>query len=580
MPIREELADRATELAPAPPRRTPRPSLEGTVPWPDEFARRYVALGYWEGRPLGAHLYAAAEANPDAVAVVAGDVRLTYRELTERADGAAIRLSALGLRADDRIIMQLPNGWEFVVLTLACLRLGVIPVMALPAHRRHELSHLAAQSEARAIAVPDTGKDFDYQAMAHEIAGTSDTVSHVLVAGSDVRPDSVDLRALCEPAADPAGARAHLDAHAPGSRSVAIFLLSGGTTGMPKLIARTHDDYAYSVKRCAEVSGFGPGTAYLAVLPMGHNFTLGGPGILGTLINGGRVVIASSPSPAQAFPVIERERVTVAAVVPAVAQRWMEAQESGTRHDIGSLEILQVGGAKLADTLAERIAPALSCLVQQGYGMAEGLICIIRADDPDEVKYGTQGRPICPDDELVVVDDQGESVGQDVPGVLLVRGPCVPRGYYRAPEHNARAFVKDGWYRTGDIVRLRPDGNLVVEGRDKDMINCGGEKVSAEEVENLAYQVDGVGQVAAVAMPDPERGESVCLYVVPGAGKTVCLDDFLVTMERIGVARFKMPKRVVLVDSLPVTNIGKINKKALRADIERRLRGDMNGQQW
>ncbi|MFF5207120.1 (2,3-dihydroxybenzoyl)adenylate synthase [Streptosporangium sp. NPDC000396] len=545
------------------------PSRTGIVPWPDDMVARYVAKGYWEGRSLGERLLAAADATPDTTALVDGELRLSYRELMERADGAALRLHALGLRPDDRIVVQLPNCWEFVVLTLACLRLGVLPVMALPAHRRHEMSYLVDYAEARAIVVPDTIKGFDHQAMARAIADDIDCVEHVVVAGTDVRAGSVDLRALCAPDEDPAAARGKLDGDAPDSRSVAVFLLSGGTTGLPKLIARTHDDYAYNVKRNAEVCGSGPGTVYLAVLPLGHNFPL--LGILGTLMAGGRVVLASSPVPEQAFPMIERERVTAAALVPAIAQRWLEYRESDQSHDLGSLGLLVVGGSRLADHVALRVGPTLGCTLMQGYGMAEGLVNLTRLDDPDEVICHTQGRPICPDDEILIVDEQGEPVAPGEPGVLLTRGPYTPRGYYRAEEQNARAFVGDGWYRTGDIVRLRPDGNLIVEGRDKDMINRGGEKVSAEEVENFAYQVDGVSLAAAVAMPDPDLGERVCLYVVPHSGTTVCLEDVRAVMEHAGVARFKLPERLVLVGSLPSTNVGKIDKKALRADIDERL---------
>jgi 2,3-dihydroxybenzoate-AMP ligase len=539
------------------------PSLPGTVPWPGEYAARYLAQGYWDGRPIGAHVLAAADRSPAAIAVADGGTRLSYRELTRRADGAAARLSALGLRRQDRVVVQLPNSWEFVVLLLACLRLGVIPVMALPG----------------------TVKGFDYQAMAYEIARGCASLSHVLVAGSGAapagsaagpagaRPVSVGLRALCEPADDPAGTRAWLDAHAPAGNDVALFLLSGGTTGVPKLIARTHDDYLCGARCSAAVCRFGPATVYLAVLPMGHSLTLGGPGVLGTLICGGRVAVAPSPAPARAFATIERERVTFAAVVPAVAQRWMDFRRSDASHDLSSLRTLKVGGAKLADHLARRITPVLGCGLQQGYGMAEGLICLTRPDDPDEVCCATQGRPVCPGDQLMVVDDRGEPVGPGESGVLLTRGPYTTRGYYRAPEHNARAFTPDGWYRTGDIVRLRPDGNLVIEGRDKDMINIGGEKVSAEEVENLAYQIEGTRQAAAVAMPDPQAGEAVCLYLVPADGMTVRLEDVLAAMRRLGMARFKAPRRLVLVDSLPVTAIGKIDKKALREDIARRAAG-------
>jgi 2,3-dihydroxybenzoate-AMP ligase len=204
--------------------------------------------------------------------------------------------------------------------------------------------------------------------------------------------------------------------------------------------------------------------------------------------------------------------------------------------------------------------------------MAEGLVCLTRLDDPDEVVHHSQGRPICDADEIRIVDENGRPVPPGTPGVLLTRGPCTPRGYYRAPGYNARAFV-DGWLNTGDIVRERPDGNLVVEGRDKDMINRGGEKVSAEEVESFAYQVDGVTLAAAVAMPDPDLGERVCLFVVPRRAATVRLADIQAVMLRAGVARYKLPERLVVVESLPSKGIGKIDKKALRASLGARSGG-------
>src|SRR5262249_36775763 len=256
--------------------------------------------------------------------------------------GAAVRLRALGLRADDRIVLQLPNCWEFVVLTVACLRLGAIPVMALPAHRHQEIAAVTETAEAVAIVVPDTGKGFDHQAMAWEIAADSTTVEQVLVLGAGVRGDSVDVRALCAPADDAAAARNELDAAAPDGRAVATILLSGGTTGLPKLIARTHNDYGYMARRAAEVCGVGRGAVYLAVLPLGHGFPMSGPGVLGTLMVGGRVVVASSPAPERAFAAIEREKVTITSVVPAAVQRWLEHREADPRHDLSSLHLLQV----------------------------------------------------------------------------------------------------------------------------------------------------------------------------------------------------------------------------------------------
>jgi 2,3-dihydroxybenzoate-AMP ligase len=167
--------------------------------------------------------------------------------------------------------------------------------------------------------------------------------------------------------------------------------------------------------------------------------------------------------------------------------------------DLSTLEVLQVGGAKLVPELARRIRPALGCDVQQVFGMAEGLLNFTRLDDPDEVKFTTQGRPMSPDDDIAVVDEFGDPVPPGEPGELITQGPYTLRGYFRAREHNARAFTPDGWYRSGDIVRLDRAGNLVVEGRAKDLINRGGEKISAEEVEDLllAHPVSRTRLVAA-----------------------------------------------------------------------------------
>jgi len=549
----------------------PTPVSDGTVPWPAEDAARYVAAGYWTGQPLGDLLRAAADRSPHASAVIDGTVRFSYAELLDRIDAAAGRLLDLGLVAGDRIVVQLPNGWEFVVLTGACLRAGIIPVMALPGHRRTELAYLARHAEATAIAVPDRLRDFDHQRLGHELGAMTAGPWHVLVAGAEIAPGSVDLRSLCAPAADPAASRARQDSAPPNSRDVAVFLLSGGTTGLPKLIARTHDDYAYNARASSAVSGVDSTTVYLVSLPAGHNFPLACPGIIGTLLAGGTVVMLPSPEPSRVFAAIAAQSVTHTAVVPAVAGRWLEHAAVYGAAELTTLRVLQVGGARLADELARRVRPVLGARLQQVFGMAEGLLNYTRLDDPEEVISTTQGRPLCPDDEVRLVDELDREVPDGQPGSLLTRGPYTPRGYYRAAEHNARAFTVDGWYRSGDICRLTPDGNLVVEGRDKDMINRGGEKISAEEVENIVYQLPGISQVAAVAMPDRELGERVCVYVVPQPGSTVTLDQVRTAMEAVGVARFKLPERLVLVDELATTKVGKVDKKALRADIAARL---------
>ena len=537
---------------------------DGTVPWPPDLARQYEKQGWWRGQALGAEIAAVAAARPTAAALVDGETRISYASLTQRADALATRLTdGLGLKRGDRIVVQLPNCWPFVVLTLACLRAGIVPVMALPAHREHELAYLCQHSEARALAVPGVLRDFDHQDLAERLVAGSATLRHILVVGQDVR--HTDLTALCsesEPGRTEDQAR--WDAAQPDPRDVAVFLLSGGTTGLPKLIARTHNDYAYNARASAALCGLDHEAAYLVALPASHNFPLACPGILGTLLAGGRVVMLPAPQPAAAFAAIETEGVTITAVVPAVAQRWLAHATEHGASQLRTLKILQVGGARLPDELAWRVRPVLGATLQQVFGMAEGLLNYTRLDDPDEVICATQGRPLSPGDEVRIVDADGRDLPDGQPGALLTRGPYTPRGYYRAPEQNNRAFTPDGWYASGDVVRRRPDGNLVVEGRDKDMINRGGEKISAEEVENLLYRMPGIAQVAAVAAPDAELGERVCVFVVPAPGQDITLAAIRAGLAAAGVARFKWPERLELAAELPVTKVGKLDKQALR----------------
>lgn len=551
------------------------PTRLGTVPWPAEIAQHYRDRGWWEDRTLGELLHEAAGRRPDRVAVVDDGVRLTYAQLAARADATAVALRRLGLDRDHRILVQLPNSWEFIVLTWACFRSGVIPVMALPAHRRHELAHLAELSGARAIAVPGVLRDFDHEALAHELVADLPDLETVLVLDDmPTIPDSVPLGRLMETTG--ADLRAEVDAMAPDPDDPACFLISGGTTGLPKLITRTHNDYACNVRATSATAELTEEDVYLGTLPASHNFPLACPGILGTLLAGGRVVMLPSPDPERAFATIAREGVTVSAAVPAVAQRWMSYQEDqGDGSDrLATLRLLQVGGSRLPDEHAARVGPVLGATLQQVFGMAEGLINTTRLDDPDEVVLHTQGRPVHEADEVRVVDPMGADVPDGTPGAILTRGPYTPRGYYNAPEHNARAFVDGGWYASGDVVVRRPDGNLVVHGRDKDMINRGGEKISAEEVEDLAYQVSGVEMVAAVATPDPDLGERLCLVVVPSAPEAPpTLAEVHALFERRGVARFKWPERIDIADHLPMTKVGKIDKAALRADVASRDQG-------
>ena len=539
---------------------------DGVTPWPAELVERYVREGYWRGKPLGHWMWTWAERHGDRIAVVDGDTRISYRVLAEHADALAARLRDLGLRDGDNLLVQLPNKWEFLALFLACQRIGVAPVLALMAHREHELRDLAELADVKAVVVPDRWQRFDHQRMAVDLAASLPGSPTVLVLGDPVHESVVDLRSLLVRTEEPARLRAQLDAAAPDPGEVALFLLSGGTTGTPKIIARTHNDYEYNARQSGAVCGFDADTVYLVTLPTAHNFPLGSPGILATFIHGGRVVMLRSPKPEVAFPLIERERATVTSLVPAIAHRWVEAAIAGDA-DLSSLRLVQVGGSVMDPAFAARIGPALGATLQQVYGMAEGLLNYTRPADPVEVIVRTQGRPISDADEVLLVDEAGEPVPEGGTGELLTRGPYTPRGYFKAPEHNAKAFTQDGWYRSGDLVRRDETGNFVVEGRVKDLINRGGEKISAPEVEAVVDTLPQVRRSTAIPLPDPEYGEQVCVCVVLHPGQTLTLTQVRDLFVAKGVAKFKLPERLEVVADFPLTPVGKVDKKALRARV-------------
>ncbi|ASW55458.1 (2,3-dihydroxybenzoyl)adenylate synthase [Plantactinospora sp. KBS50] len=522
--------------------------------WPEEFARRYRERGYWTGETFDGFLHERAERFGDRIAVTDGDRGIGYAELRDRALRLAAGLHGRGVRAGDRVVVQLPNTAGYFEVIFALFRLGALPVFALPAHRAAEIGYFCAHTEAVAYVTTDVHEGFDHRTLA-AAAGRATTI----VAGDP--GGHVPLASLYgDPAGLPPGPR-------PGD--LAFLQLSGGSTGLPKLIPRTHDDYLYSVRASARICELTADSVYLAVLPVAHNFTMSSPGVLGTFAVGGRVVLARRPDPATVLPLIERERVTITAVVPPLAQLWLDAVGGPARRpDLSSLRVLQVGGAKLAGTVAQRVTPVLGCRLQQVFGMAEGLVNYTRLDDPDPLVWHTQGRPISPDDEILVVDDADRPVPAGEVGHLLTRGPYTIRGYWRADEHNREAFTADGFYRTGDLVRHRDDGYLVVEGRAKDQINRGGEKVAAEEVENHLLAHPAVHDVAVVAVPDPYLGERTCAFVVPRAGQDPpTLPALRGYLRQRGLAGYKIPDRLNVVDAFPVTGVGKISRRELRAAL-------------
>ncbi len=533
--------------------------LEGFVPFPADRAAAYRAAGHWTGRTLDTILTVAARRWPDRIAVrdAVGNAGLSYADLDDQANRAAAGLGSVGIAPGDRVLLQLPNGCQFAVALFGLLRLGAIPVMCLPGHRAAELGHFAAVSQATALLIADTAQGFDYRSMARRLVEEHAALQHVIVDG-DPGPFTSWARLRDHPAV---GAP-----ESPGDPgSPALLLVSGGTTGTPKLIPRTHDDYVFNATASADVCRLTSDDVYLAVLPAGHNFPLACPGLLGAMTVGAATVFGTDPSPEAAFAAIDRHGVTVTALVPALAKLWAQACEWEPVTP-KSLRLLQIGGAKLEAEDARAVRAALTPGLQQVFGMAEGLLNYTRLDDPVEVVEHTQGRPLSTQDELRVVDAAGEPVAPDAEGELLVRGPYTFNGYFRAERDNERCFDPDGFFRSGDLVRLRADGYLVVTGRVKDVICRGGETISAADLEEQMHSHPAIFSAAAVPLPDPYLGEKICAAVIFD-GPELTLAQLNAYLDERGVATHARPDVLVAMTALPTTPIGKIDKKAIARQV-------------
>jgi 2,3-dihydroxybenzoate-AMP ligase len=543
--------------------------LEGVIRIPPEFAARYRERGYWEDRSLADTFEEVFDKNADRVAIVDRDRSVTYAQLSQRAERLALNLLDEGLKPLDRVVVQLPNVVEFAYLYFALQRIGCIPIMALPTHRYREMSQFVELSGAVACAAPDRTRDLDYTDLIRRIRDAGGTLRLGIILGDApegfLSLTDLVLRGTKRPAEELKGIAIDPD-------DPAVFQLSGGTTGVPKLIPRTHNDYIYNSKAAVAVTGVGPEKVLLDVLPLAHNLPLACPGLQGFLLRGGKVVLATSPRAADIFPLIERHRVTHIHVVPALLIRWIN-DPLIKQFDLSSLEVIQSGGQRLQPEVRRRTKELIpSVTVQENFGMAEGMLMFVHLDDPEEVRMETVGRPISPGDEVRLVDDDDNEVAPGEVGEFLARGPYTLRGYYGAPDHNRRTFTADGFYRSGDLMRQHPSGNYLVEGRKKDLINRGGEKISAEEIENLILTHPAVQNIACIPMPDPVLGERMCACVILSSGHALVFEELVAFLTKQEIAKHKLPERMEIMDEFPMSAFGKVSKKDLTQRIALKLK--------
>ncbi|NIF22623.1 (2,3-dihydroxybenzoyl)adenylate synthase [Candidatus Pantoea multigeneris] len=530
-----------------------------TVPytrWPDDLAARYREKGYWLDLPLTDILER--HKTNDATAVVDGDLVLSYRQMAEQSDNLAAALLRRGVKHGDTALVQLGNVADLYVTQFALFKLGVAAVYALFSHQRTELTAYASQIAPTLLIADRQHALFQDNSFIDTLCQAAPAIHSVILRNDGEHENALETLKT-------ETATGYIATPTPADE-VAFFQLSGGSTGTPKLIPRTHNDYYYSIRASDDICLINADTRYLIALPAAHNFAMSSPGSLGVFYAGGQVILAADPSATLCFPLIEKHQVTDTGLVPPAVSLWLQTiAEWGSNAQLASLQRIQVGGAKLSESVARRIQSEMGCQLQQVFGMAEGLVNYTRFDDDEQTILTTQGRPISPDDEVWVADENGHPLPEGTTGRLMTRGPYTFRGYFNSPAHNASSFDSEGFYCSGDLIEINAAGNITVQGREKDQINRGGEKIAAEEIENLLQRHPDVIHAALVSITDELMGEKSCaILVVSQPVKAVALRRHL---RDLGVAEFKLPDRITFVDALPLTPVGKVDKKLLRQQL-------------
>jgi cyclohexanecarboxylate-CoA ligase len=525
--------------------------------------------GLWGDKTLLDHFDAACRARPDRVAVTGYNscrnrtVTLSYRQLDRLSRRAAVGLARLGVEKGDVVSAVLPNWCEFPLLHLACLRIGAVtnPLMHILRHR--ELAFMLKLAESKVLIVPRSFRDFDYPRMIAELRPDLPDLHHVLVVDGEGN-DSFEGVLLKAPDADASSVAALFAARRPGANDPVEILYTSGTTGEPKGVMHTANTLLSSLEPCRKRLRLGADDVVLMASPLAHQtgFIYG---MMMAFFLGGKLVLQDIWNAEQAAMLIEDEGVSFTmASTPFLSDLANAAV--GSAHDLSSLRVFIAAGAPIPQVLARSAEAALGARIMSGWGMTEnGLATVTGLDDPQDKVFGTDGRAL-ENMQVRVVGPAGEPVPANVEGRLQARGAGNFVGYLKRPHYYE--MDAEGWFETGDIARMDASGFIRICGRSKDIIIRGGENIPVIEVEQLLYRHPAVREVAIVSKPDTRLGERACAFVALRPGCSLSFEEMTAFLAEHRITRQYVPEYLCIVDELPHTATGKIQKFALRQQAE------------
>jgi len=546
--------------------------LDGFTPYKKEDADRYNRLRWWAGLTFGDILDKAADIYPQKEALVDRHIRLTYAQVKEKTDTLAIGFIDLGIKPLDRVLVQLPNWAEFIFTYFALQKIGAIPILLVPRHRQVEINHLAQLTAANSWIVAERYQKVDYIPIINDVLQNNSQIKHVVIVRA-THPDSfLGLETLIQKPALTDDQLSLLADRRPNPMQVAHMGPTGGTTGLPKVALRTHNDYLCRVEYAARACEFNNHDICLVAAPAGHDLTFS-MAICLTIFTFGKLVMLDSFEPEDVCKTIEQEKVTTIVWVPTLAARLIHFDRIKD-YDLSSLGKMHCGGGVSSPELIRAVHEKLNCIFLNGYGGTEGMSLLTRPHYGLERVCSSVGVPTCPYDSYKIVDENGNELPPNTPGELIVKGPGIFTGYYKMPQENEKVFDESGYFRTGDQAMINDLEDFVLTGRIKEMINRGGESISAAEIENLMITHPEIIAVAVVPMPDPEMGERACAYVQLKAGADLDCAKIIFFLKDQGASVLQLPERIEFIHAMPYTKTEKIDKQALIEDINMKIKSN------
>ena len=526
---------------------------------------RMVAQGFWHDRTINDSLDACVAQCPDKLALTAVQVetgnvqRFTYRELARMADRIAVGLTRLGVGKNDIVACQLPNWWHFTLVYLACSRIGAVMNPLMHIFRERELSFMLKHGEAKVMIAPKTFRGFDFEKMITDLQPSLPHLQHVVAVGGQ-GPNSFEAL-LSGPAwEDAPDAQDILTRHRPGPDDVTQLIYTSGTTGEPKGVMHSANTVMANIIPYAQRLRLDAEDVVLMASPMAHQ-TGFMYGLMMPIMLKSSVVLQDIWEPKKAIELIRTEGVTFTmASTPFLTDLAKNVTETG--QGVPTLRTFLCAGAPIPGPLVEQARKALGAKIVSAWGMTEnGAVTLTKLDDDDERSFSTDGCPL-PGVEVKVVDGDDKPLPVGETGKLMLRSCSNFGGYLHRPHLNGTDA--DDWFDTGDLARIDAQGYIRITGRSKDVIIRGGENIPVVEIESLLYRHPAVAMAAIVAYPDERLGERACAVVVPKTGQTIDLPELVEYLKAQKVAVQYIPERLVVMDSMPATPSGKIQKFKLR----------------